>query len=128
MKLLREMLIILAVYFVGEALSECLHLPIPGNILGMLILLFLLCTKIVKVEMIDRVSTFLLDHLAFFFIPAGVGIVTAFNVLRGNTIKLLIIAVVSTFIIMSVSGVVVQFVINLNEKKKLKKEGLSKSE
>lgn len=128
MKLLREMLIILAVYFVGEALSKFFHLPIPGNILGMLILLFLLCTKIVKVEMIDKVSTFLLDHLAFFFIPAGVGIVTAFNVLRGNTIKLLIVAVVSTFIIMAVSGVVVQFVINLSEKKKLKKEVLNKNE
>lgn len=128
MKLLREMLIILAVYFVGEALSKFFHLPIPGNILGMLILLFLLCTKIVKVEMIDKVSTFLLDHLAFFFIPAGVGIVTAFNVLRGNTIKLLIVAVVSTFIIMAVSGIVVQFVINLSEKKKLKKEVLNKNE
>ena len=94
MKLLREMLIILAIYFVSEFISKSLHLPIPGNILGMLLLLFLLCTKVVKVEMIDKVSTFLLDHLAFFFIPAGVGIITAYNVLRGNTIKLLTIAIV----------------------------------
>lgn len=128
MKLLREMLIILAIYFVSEFISKSLHLPIPGNILGMLILLFLLCTKVVKVEMIDKVSTFLLDHLAFFFIPAGVGIITAYNVLRGNAIKLLIVAIVSTFIIMAISGVVVQWVINLNEKKELKKKELNKNE
>ncbi|WP_055071221.1 CidA/LrgA family protein [Clostridium massiliamazoniense] len=128
MKLLREMLIILAIYFVSEFISKSLHLPIPGNILGMLILLFLLCTKVVKVEMIDKVSTFLLDHLAFFFIPAGVGIITAYNVLKGNTIKLLIVAIVSTFIIMAISGVVVQLVINLNEKKELKKKELNKNE
>lgn len=128
MKLLREMLIILAIYFVSEFISKSLHLPIPGNILGMLILLFLLCTKVVKVEMIDKVSTFLLDHLAFFFIPAGVGIITAYNVLRGNTIKLLIVAVFSTFIIMAISGAVVQWVINLNEKKELKKKELNKNE
>ena len=128
MKLLREMLIILAIYFVSEFISKSLHLPIPGNILGMLILLFLLCTKVVKVEMIDKVSTFLLDHLAFFFIPAGVGIITAYNVLKGNTIKLLIVAIVSTFIIMAISGVVVQSVINLNEKKELKKKELNKNE
>ncbi|MFR5264224.1 CidA/LrgA family protein [Clostridium sp.] len=128
MKLLREMLIILAIYFVSEFISKSLHLPIPGNILGMLLLLFLLCTKVVKVEMIDKVSTFLLDHLAFFFIPAGVGIITAYNVLRGNTIKLLTIAIVSTFVIMAISGVVVQWVINLMEKKELKKKELKKNE
>ena len=128
MKLLREMLIILAIYFVSEFISKSLHLPIPGNILGMLLLLFLLCTKVVKVEMIDKVSTFLLDHLAFFFIPAGVGIITAYNVLRGNTIKLLTIAIVSTFVIMAISGVVVQWVINLMEKKELKKNELKKNE
>lgn len=128
MKLLREALIILAIYFVGEFLSKSLHLPIPGNILGMLILLLLLCTKVVKVDMIDNVSTFLLDHLAFFFIPAGVGIITAVTVLRGNTIKLLIVVILSTFIIMAVSGVVVQFVINLNKKRELKKKELKSNE
>lgn len=128
MKLLREMLIILAIYFVSEFISKSLHLPIPGNILGMLLLLFLLCIKVVKIEMIDKVSTFLLDHLAFFFIPAGVGIITAYNVLRGNTIKLLVVTIVSTFIIMAISGVVVQWVINLMEKKELKKKELKKNE
>lgn len=128
MKLLREALIILAIYYVGEFLSKTLHLPIPGNILGMLILLLLLSTKVVKVDMIDNVSTFLLDHLAFFFIPAGVGIITAVNVLKGNSIKILIVVVLSTFIIMAVSGTVVQFVINQNKKKELKKKELKKDE
>ncbi|MGL5615442.1 MAG: CidA/LrgA family protein [Sarcina sp.] len=128
MKLLREALIILAIYFVGEFFSEFFHLPIPGNILGMLILLLLLCTKVVKVDMIDNVSTFLLDHLAFFFIPAGVGIITAVNVLKGNTIKLLIVVVLSTFIIMGISGAVVQFVINFNKKRELKKKELKGNE
>ncbi|MGL4991224.1 MAG: CidA/LrgA family protein [Sarcina sp.] len=118
MKLLREMLIVLAIYFVGEFLSKALHLPLPGNILGMIILLILLCTKVVKVEQVDNVSTFLLDHLAFLFIPAGVAVLNAMNVLQGNIIKLLIIVITSTMLIMAVTGTIVQTVMKLTNKKK----------
>ncbi|MGL4740748.1 MAG: CidA/LrgA family protein [Sarcina sp.] len=123
MKLLREMLIILSIYFVGEFLSKGLHLPLPGNILGMLILLLLLCLKVVKVEHVDNVSTFLLDHLAFLFIPAGVAVLNAMNVLEGNITKLLIIVITSTIVIMAVTGLIVQNVMKIMDKKKSKKEG-----
>lgn len=122
MKLLREMLLVLAIYFVGEFISKGLHLPLPGNILGMIILLILLCTKVVKVEHVDNISTFLLDHLAFLFIPAGVGVLNAMNVLNGNITKLLIIVVTSTMVIMAVTGTIVQTVMKLMNKKKVKKE------
>ncbi|MGL4655979.1 MAG: CidA/LrgA family protein [Sarcina sp.] len=123
MKLLREMLLVLAIYFVGEFLSKGLHLPLPGNILGMIILLILLCTKVVKVEQVDNVSTFLLDHLAFLFIPAGVGVLNAMNVLDGHIIQLLIIVVTSTMVIMAATGTIVQTVMKLMDKKKNKQEG-----
>lgn len=122
MKLLREMLLVLAIYFVGEFLSKGLHLPLPGNILGMIILLILLCTKIVKVEQVDNVSTFLLDHLAFLFIPAGVGVLNAMNVLDGHIIQLLVIVVTSTMVIMAVTGTIVQTVMKIMDKKKNNKQ------
>ena len=118
MKLLREMLLVLAIYFVGDFISKGLHLPLPGNILGMIILLILLCTKIVKVENVDNISTFLLDHLAFLFIPAGVGVLNAMNVLNGNITKLLIVVITSTMVIMAVTGTIVQAVMKLMDKKK----------
>lgn len=121
MKLLREMLIVLAIYFVGQFISTALHLPLPGNILGMIILLILLCTKILKVEQVDTVSTFLLDHLAFLFIPAGVGLLNALGYLEGNITKLLIIVVTSTMVIMASTGIIVQFVMKLMNKNKGKK-------
>ncbi|MGL4760300.1 MAG: CidA/LrgA family protein [Sarcina sp.] len=122
MKLLRELLLILVIYFVGEFLSKGLHLPLPGNILGMIILLILLCTKIVKVEQVDDVSTFLLDHLAFLFIPAGVAVLNAMNVLDGHIIQLLIIVITSTMVIMAVTGTIVQIVMKIVDKKKNKKQ------
>ncbi|MGL5244709.1 MAG: CidA/LrgA family protein [Sarcina sp.] len=121
MKLLRETLIVIAIYFLGEFISKLFIHSVPGNIIGMLILLVLLCTKIIKVEQVETITKFFLDHLAFFFVPAGVGLLTALNLLQGNVIKLLSICILSTFVVMSVTGCTVQLLI---KRKKTKNKDL----
>lgn len=116
MKLLREAMIIIAIYFFGELISKTLIKFIPGNILGMLILLLMLSSKMIKLEAIETVSKFLLDHLAFFFIPAGVGLLTAIDLIKENAINLIFVCIISTFIVMSVTGLIVQILINKKEK------------
>lgn len=110
MKLFREALIILGIYLLGELLSSALHLPIPGNILGMIILFVLLCTKIIKVDDISHVTNFLLDHLSFFFIPAGVGLMTSMEIIKSTWWQLLIVCISTTVIIIGSTGVIVQAV------------------
>lgn len=109
MKLLRELLIILVFYFVGEILTKLLNLTVPGNIMGMILLLILLCTNVVKLEMVDTVANFLLEHLAFFFIPAGVGLLTSLVVINDSFIRLLIVCFISTIITIAVTALVVDF-------------------
>ena len=110
MKLFREAIIIFGIYLMGELISGLLNLPIPGNILGMLILLVLLWTKIIKVDQIDTVANFLLDHLAFFFIPAGVGLMTSVGIIKDTWAKLIIVCIVTTIVIIASTGLIVQFV------------------
>lgn len=117
MKILRELLIVFGIYLISEFISKILNLPIPGNILGMVILFILLCTKIVKLEQVSTVSNFFLDHLAFFFIPAGVGLISAIDVIRDILPQMLIICVVTTVITMVITGRVVQ---RLSKKKNKK--------
>ena len=106
-----QLVIVLAICFMGDILHDSLNLPIPGNILGMLLLLVLLLTGILKLSMIEDVSNFLLKHLSFFFIPAAVGLITCFSILEGKWTALLFISVVSTFIITVVTGMTVQILI-----------------
>lgn len=113
MKVLRESIIILSIYLIGEIISKALSLPIPGNILGMLILLLLLCTNIIKVAQIESISNFFLDHLAFFFIPAGVGLLTSFNLIKDSLLSILIICIITTAIVLVVTGKVVELIINV---------------
>ena len=50
MKFFRESILLLSIYFAGEILSKFLNLPIPGNIVGMILLFVLLTSNIIKVE------------------------------------------------------------------------------
>ncbi|MDR3597631.1 CidA/LrgA family protein [Clostridium sp.] len=110
MKLFREALIILGIYLVGEVLSSALHLPVPGNILGMVILFILLCTKVVKVENISNVTDFLLNHLSFFFIPAGVGLMTSLDIIKSTWWQLSLVCLITTSIIIGTTGTIVQVI------------------
>lgn len=55
-------------------LSSFGGLPVPGNVLGMILLCFLLGTGLLPERLISRGATFLLRHLVFFFVPIAVGL------------------------------------------------------
>jgi holin-like protein len=103
--------IIFLASFLGELLYTSLDLPIPGNILGMLLLLLFLLTGLLKLSMIEDVSNFMLKHLPFFFIPAAVGLITSFSLLEGKWTALVFIVVISTFIVAAVTGITTQVLI-----------------
>ncbi|MDQ1275808.1 MAG: holin-like protein [Euryarchaeota archaeon] len=122
--MLKQFSIILSIYFLGELLQKTFRLPIPGNILGMLILFFGLLAGIIKLEMINRITDFLLDNLAFFFLPAGVSLITCFSVLEGKWAAVLGVSVISTVIILGVTGLTVEFVKKLILKKSVDTESI----
>lgn len=108
LKLLKQMAVILSICFAGEFVRSALHLIVPGNVIGMLLMLFCLKTGIVKIHNIEEISNFLLDHLAFFFLPAGVGLISCFTLVKGSLFSLITITFISTIIIMATTGIVVQ--------------------
>lgn len=108
--MLKQFSIILSIYFLGELLQKTFGLPVPGNVIGMLLLFFGLSAGIIKLEMIDKVSDFLLDNLAFFFLPAGVSLITCFTLLDGKWTAILEISVLSTVVILAVTGLTVELV------------------
>ena len=109
MKYLRQLMIILIPYLIGTILQLTLNLPIPGAVIGLILLFLGLQIGIVKVEMIEELCEFLLSNMSFFFIPAGVGLMKAFGVLKGKWIPFTVIIVISTCLVWSVTAFVVKF-------------------
>lgn len=109
MKYLRQIGIILGITLLGGVLQHGLKLPIPGNVLGMVILLIGLSCGLIKLEMISEVSEFLLDHLAFFFIPAGVGIIACLGLLQGKWLAVMGVCLITTVLTMVTTGHTIQW-------------------
>lgn len=110
MKLLRQFLIILIICFIGEVLNKVVHVPLPGSIIGMILLFICLITGVIKLEKVDEISRFLIDHLAFFFIPAGVGLLGYVGVLKESILPILVICFVTTLVVMIVTGWTIQLI------------------
>ena len=115
MKLFREAIIIFGIYLLGVLITDITGVPIPGNVIGMVILFLFLYLKVIKVEQISTISNFFLEHLAFFFIPAGVGLISSFSVIKNIWLQLLIVCFVTTAITMICTGLVVQKIANKKE-------------
>lgn len=118
MKYLIQFLIIIAFSFVGELLHFCLPLPIPASIYGIVLLFVALELKWVKVKDIRETSSFLIAVMPVMFIPAAVGLIDSYKSVGNSWMAYIVVTVVSTFIVMGVSGYVTQFVIR---RKKVKK-------
>ncbi|WP_294386735.1 CidA/LrgA family protein [uncultured Clostridium sp.] len=126
MKFFRESILLLSIYFAGEIISNLLNLPVPGSIIGMILLFVLLTSHIVKVEKVENLANFFLDHLAFFFIPASVGLMTSFASLKGSIFKIILLCILTTIIVIAVTGITVQFICNRKSVKEDKKNTINK--
>jgi len=96
------------VYRCGSYLVAVLHLALPGNVAGMLLMFALLASGIVKPVLIEAGAGFLLKHFAFFFIPISVGLMAFGPLMRQSGLTLLAILVVSAAVGVLVTGVSVQ--------------------
>jgi len=102
--MVRGFALLLGLQFLGEVLARGLGLPIPGNVLGMGLLLIALLLGWIEEGWIRDAAELLLSHMALLFVPAGVGVMVYFDLLRREWLAILIALVVSTFVVMAVTG------------------------
>ncbi|WP_442593947.1 CidA/LrgA family protein [Neobacillus sp. D3-1R] len=74
-KLILQIATLCIINEIGYFFVHVLNLPIPGNVLGMIILLVLLASGVIKLKWIEEGSNLLIKYLAFFFIPISVGLI-----------------------------------------------------
>lgn len=117
MKYIRQLVIILGISFCGELLNYLLPLPVPASIYGLMIMLILLFTGVLKVSAIRETSSFLLAAMPVMFIPAAAGIINQWSFIKPILIPCIIVMLVVTVIVMAVTGLVTQGIINLGRKR-----------
>lgn len=124
MKYIRQFVVIIIVTFIGEILKSIVPLPIPASIYGLILMLVALKTKIVPLKQVKETGTFLIEIMPLMFIPAAVGLLVSWNSLKSICIPVILITILTTIIVMVVTGKVTQLIIVL-EKRNLNNKGLN---
>jgi holin-like protein len=115
LKFFLQLFLLIALNYAGSFIVEFIHLPIPGNVMGMVLLFILLTTGIIRIEWVEAASNVLIKHLGFFFIPISVGLMTLDSVFLNNGFALMIILIASAFIGIAFSGFVAQTLLKRKE-------------
>jgi holin-like protein len=100
----------------GYLLVARLHVPLPGNVAGMLLLFGLLCAGIVPVRMFERSSTLLSSHLPFFFVPIAVGLMNLGGAVISEGWLLILVLVASAAVGLCTTGWIAQLLSRLRER------------
>ena len=108
MNKLGQFSIILAILYIGEFFQTKFNLPIPGTILGLILLFALMALKILKLKWVEGVGDVLLSNLSLLFVPAGIDIIKHLDIFKGQILNLFIVIATSTIIVMVVTGKVME--------------------
>ena len=96
-----QLFVITGFYLIGEAIQVFFNIPLPGSIIGFLLLFTALMLKIYPLEWIESGAHFLLAFLSLYFIPATVGVVEYGELFSGKGMLLIPIVIASTFLTMA---------------------------
>jgi putative effector of murein hydrolase LrgA (UPF0299 family) len=100
--------ILLIFQCLGEGVAFVTGLPVPGPVIGMLLLFTALVAKPGLAAAVEGTANELLRHLSLLFVPAGVGIVAAAASVSGYWLAIVVAVVVSTLLTLGVTALVLQ--------------------
>jgi holin-like protein len=100
--------VLLVFQCLGEGLVYVFGLPLPGPVVGMLLLFGALLAFPALQERIEDTANELLRHLSLLFVPAGVGIVTAASISKGHWLALAGGLIGSTLLSLAVTATVLR--------------------
>ncbi len=102
--MLESLALLLVCQLIGELLVQFVVLPIPGPVLGMVLLFLILAARRGIPERLRHTCLTLLSHLSLLFVPAGVGVVVYFDAIAQEWLVILVALVVSTVATLAVTA------------------------
>ena len=117
MSIVAQLFVVFFVYLASEGIAALLPFTFPASVMGMVILLVLLLTKVLKPAQLKESSDFLLGNMLLFFLPTCVSVITYADVLFRNFWSIVLISVLTTPLVFFVTGQVVQLTMKRIRKK-----------
>ena len=110
--------ILLACQLAGEVIARLLQLPLPGPVLGMVILFVGLAVRGHVPDDLSTVAGGLLQNLSLLFVPAGVGVMLYVRLLAENWLALSVALLLSAVITIAVTGLVMTWAARITQRQR----------
>lgn len=107
MQTLRGLAILLLAQSAGEAIARLTEAPLPGPVLGLLLLLLSLRWPSVRAP-VEAAAETLLAHLSLLFVPVGVGVLVHVDLIAQYGLRMLVVIVLATWIALAVTALVLR--------------------
>jgi holin-like protein len=109
--MLESVTVILLCQLIGEIITRMTKIPVPGPVIGMVLLFCALnfCRRAVPAD-VEKVGGLLLRYLALLFVPAGVGVITNMNLVLKSWVPITAVLTIGTFVTIAVTGVMMSFI------------------
>ena len=111
--MLATLTLLLVCQLAGELIAVASGLPLPGPVIGMIILFALLMLRGGIPEDLSRTGSALLSNLSLLFVPAGVGVMVHFSLLERDWLPISVALLVSTVATIIVTAWLMQFTTRL---------------
>ena len=112
--MIRQLAVLFSCLALGELVVYLTDVKLPSSIIGMLLLTLFLKIGWVKLKWVQGLSDFLVANLGFFFVPPGVALMLYFDIIEAQFWPIVIASVVSTILVLIVTGWTHQIVRKLN--------------
>lgn len=106
--MLGPLTVLLVFQLIGEVTVQLTGLPIPGPVIGLLLLFLALCVRGSLAVPLRDTANGILQHLSLLFVPAGVGVMVHFARISGEWLPILAAVLVSTALAIAVSALVMR--------------------
>ncbi|MDO4269936.1 MAG: CidA/LrgA family protein [Eubacteriales bacterium] len=116
MKYLKQLGVLLACCAAGDALSILLRGRLPGNVLGLTLLLALLVLGRVRLSQTEDAADFLLQNMAFFFLPACLGVLEIFSQIKSEILAILAVCALTTLCTAAATALTVHLMFKLQHR------------
>nr|AGF93187.1 LrgA [uncultured organism] len=104
----KGIMIIFGFYFLGEVIVKFLNIPVPGNVLGMVLIVFSLSLGIINLEDVEKEAEFLVENMSVLFIPPGVGIILYWSLMKTQIVPILGALFISFLVTITITGKLVE--------------------
>ncbi|MBR9971676.1 CidA/LrgA family protein [Magnetospirillum sulfuroxidans] len=115
MNVLGSITVLLVCQLIGETIAKVFTLPVPGPVIGMVLLFLGLVIRRGLPTDLDKTATFLLSQLSLLFIPAGVGVVVHAKLIASEWLPISAALVLGTAITIAVTGLTMTALLKLRK-------------